>query len=214
MGAVLASIAAVAIGTGGGSLQIEDLSTGNILGQFTKSPTSILPLGEGKQENPKQIVVTAKIDNASKISIKSKRVHLEGIGSIYSKSRRIESDSIITLSDFSGMLTFEQGNDTGLDGEVSGFSSSGVNVEQDIKLAAKTDAEKVAVIGVNTEKISLEPSYIKIRSENSSTMIEKEHSPLKISSYGGNITYYTSNTSLQVSGNATNLKAGRVSFGS
>jgi len=44
-------------------------------------------------------------------------------------------------------------------------------------------------------------------------VIEKENSPLKVSSFRGNITYYTSNTSLEMSGNATEVKAGKVSFG-
>ena len=213
MGAVLASIAAVAIGTGGGSLQIEDLSTGNMLGQFTESPTSILPLGEEKQIDPKKVIVTARIDNISKINIKSERVHLEDVDSLYSEDRRIESDGNITLDDFSGITTFKQDGDTGLDGSISGFSSSGVNVQQGIELAARTDAKKLEIIGIDTEKISLEPSYTKIRSENSSTVIEKENSPLKVSSFRGNITYYTSNTSLEMSGNATKVKAGKVSFG-
>ena len=213
MGAVLASIAAVAIGTGGGSLQIEDLSTGNMLGQFTESPTSILPLGEEKQKDPKKVIVTARIDNISKININSERVHLEDVDSLYSEDRRIESDGNITLDDFSGITTFKQAGDTGLDGSISGFSSSGVNVQQDIKLAARTDAKKLEIIGIDTEKISLEPSYTKIRSENSSTVIEKENSPLKITLFKGNITYYTSNTSLEMSGNATRVKAGKVSFG-
>ena len=213
MGAVLASIAAVAIGTGGGSLQIEDLSTGNMLGQFTESPTSILPLGEEKQKDPKKVIVTARIDNISKINIESERVHLEDVDSLYSEDRRIESDGNITLDDFSGIATFKQDGDAGLDGSISGFSSSGVNVQQDIKLAARTDAKKLEIIGIDTEKISLEPSYTKIRSENSSTVIEKENSPLKVSSFRGNITYYTSNTSLEMSGNATEVKAGKVSFG-
>ncbi|MBY6287397.1 hypothetical protein GLT90_02195 [Nanohaloarchaea archaeon H12] len=213
MGAVLASIAAVAIGTGGGSLQIEDLSTGNMLGQFTESPTSILPLGEEKQKDPKKVIVTARIDNISKINIKSERVHLEDVDSLYSEDRRIESDGNITLDDFSGITTFKQAGDTGLDGSISGFSSSGVNVQQDIELAARTDAKELEIIGIDTEKISLEPSYTKIRSENSSTVIEKENSPLKITLFKGNITYYTSNTSLEMSGNATRVKAGKVSFG-
>ena len=213
MGAVLASIAAVAIGTGGGSLQIEDLSTGNMLGQFTESPTSILPLGEEKQKDPKQVLVTARIDNISKININSERVHLEDVDSLYSEDRQIRSDGNITLDNFSGIATFKQDGDTGLDGSISGFSSSGVNVQQDIKLAARTDAKKLEIIGIDTEKISLEPSYTKIRSENSSTVIEKENSPLKVSSFRGNITYYTSNTSLEMSGNATEVKAGKVSFG-
>ena len=213
MGAVLASIAAVAIGTGGGSLQIEDLSTGNMLGQFTESPTSILPLGEEKQKDPRQVLITARIDNISKINIKSERVHLEDVDSLYSEDRRIESDGNITLDDFSGIATFKQDGDAGLDGSISGFSSSGVNVQQDIELAARTDAKKLEIIGIDSEKISLEPSYTKIRSENSSTVIEKENSPLKVSSFRGNITYYTSNTSLEMSGNATEVKAGKVSFG-
>ena len=213
MGAVLASIAAVAIGTGGGSLQIEDLSTGNMLGQFTESPTSILPLGEEKQKDPKKVIVTARIDNISSIDIKSERVRLEDVDSLYSEDRRIESDGNITLDDFSGIATFKQDGDAGLDGSISGFSSSGVNVQQDIELAARTDAKKLEIIGIDSKKISLEPSYIKIRSENSSTVIEKENSPLKVSSFRGNITYYTSNTSLEMSGNATKVKAGKVSFG-
>ncbi len=213
MGAVLASIAAVAIGTGGGSLQIEDLSTGNMLGQFTESPTSILPLGEEKQKDPKKVIVTARIDNISKINIESERVHLEDVDSLYSEDRRIESDGNITLDDFSGIATFKQDGDAGLDGSISGFSSSGVNVQQDIELAARTDAKRLEIIGIDSEKISLEPSYTKIRSENSSTVIEKENSPLKVSSFRGNITYYTSNTSLEMSGNATEVKAGKVSFG-
>ena len=213
MGAVLASIAAVAIGTGGGSLQIDDLSTGNMLGQFTESPTSILPLGEEKQKDPKQVLITARIDNISSIDIKSERVHLEDVDSLYSEDRRIESDGNITLDDFSGIATFKQDGDAGLDGSISGFSSSGVNVQQDIELAARTDAKRLEIIGIDSEKISLEPSYIKIRSENSSTVIEKENSPLKVSSFRGNITYYTSNTSLEMSGNATEVKAGKVSFG-
>ena len=213
MGAVLASIAAVAIGTGGGSLQIEDLSTGNMLGQFTESPTSILSLGEEKQEDPKKVIVTARVDNISKINIKSERVHLEDVDSLYSEDRRIESDGNITLDDFSGIATFKQDGDAGLDGSISGFSSSGVYVQQDIELAARTDAKKLEIIEIDTEEISLEPSYIKIRSENSSTVIEKENSPLKVSSFRGNITYYTSNTSLEMSGNATEVKAGKVSFG-
>ena len=213
MGAVLASIAAVAIGTGGGSLQIDDLSTGNMLGQFTESPTSILPLGEEKQKDPKQVLITARIDNISSIDIKSERVHLEDVDSLYSEDRRIESDGNITLDDFSGIATFKQDGDAGLDGSISGFSSSGVNVQQDIELAARIDAKRLAIIGIDSEKISLEPSYTKIRSENSSTVIEKENSPLKVSSFRGNITYYTSNTSLEMSGNATEVKAGKVSFG-
>ncbi|NMI88947.1 hypothetical protein GLU26_00380 [Nanohaloarchaea archaeon] len=213
MGAVLASIAAVAIGTGGGSLQIEDLSTGNMLGQFTESPTSILPLGEEKQKDPKKVIVTARIDNISKINIESERVHLEDVDSLYSEDRRIESDGNITLDDFSGIATFKQDGDAGLDGSISGFSSSGVNVQQDIELAARTDAKRLEIIGIDSEKISLEPSYTKIRSENSSTVIEKENSPLKVSSFRGNITYYTSNTSLEMSGNVTEVKAGKVSFG-
>lgn len=213
MGAVLASIAAVAIGTGGGSLQIEDLSTGNMLGQFTESPTSILPLGEEKQKDPKKVIVTARIDNISKINIESERVHLEDVDSLYSEDRRIESDGNITLDDFSGIATFKQDGDAGLDGSISGFSSSGVNVQQDIELAARIDAKRLEIIGIDSEKISLEPSYTKIRSENSSTVIEKENSPLKVSSFRGNITYYTSNTSLEMSGNATEVKAGKVSFG-
>ena len=213
MGAVLASIAAVAIGTGGGSLQIEDLSTGNMLGQFTESPTSILPLGEEKQIDPKKVIVTARIDNISKIDIKSERVRLEDVDSLYSEDRRIESDGNITLDDFSGIATFKQDGDAGLDGSISGFSSSGVNVQQDIELAARTDAKRLEIIGIDSEKISLEPSYTKIRSENSSTVIEKENSPLKVSSFRGNITYYTSNTSLEMNGKATKVKAGKVSFG-
>ena len=213
MGAVLASIAAVAIGTGGGSLQIEDLSTGNMLGQFTESPTSILPLGEEKQKDPKKVIVTARIDNISKINIESERVHLEDVDSLYSEDRRIESDGNITLDDFSGIATFKQDGDAGLDGSISGFSSSGINVQQDIELAARTDAKKLEIIGIDSEKISLEPSYTKIRSEKSSTVIEKENSPLKITLFKGNITYYTSNTSLEMNGKATKVKAGKVSFG-
>jgi hypothetical protein len=213
MGAVLASIAAVAIGTGGGSLQVEDLSAGNMLGQFTESPTSILPLGEEKQKDPKQVLVTARIDNISKININSERVHLEDVDSLYSEDRQIWSDGNITLDNFSGIATFKQDGDTGLDGSISGFSSSGVNVQQDIELAARTDAKKLEIIGIDSEKISLEPSYTKIRSENSSTVIEKENGPLKVSSFRGNITYYTSNTSLEINGNATKVRAGKVSFG-
>ncbi|EGQ43190.1 MAG: hypothetical protein J07AB43_11800 [Candidatus Nanosalina sp. J07AB43] len=44
-------------------------------------------------------------------------------------------------------------------------------------------------------------------------MIEKEDSSLGISSFTGNITYYASNMSLEMKGNATKVKAGRVSFG-
>jgi hypothetical protein len=184
-----------------------------MLGQFTESPTSILPLGEEKQIDPKKVIVTARIDNISKINIKSKRVHLEDVNSLYSEDRRIESDGNITLDDFSGIATFKQDGDAGLDGSISRFSSSGVNVLQDIELAARTDAKKLEIIGIDSEKISLEPSYTKIRSENSSTVIEKENSPLKITLFKGNITYYTSNTSLEMSGNATEVKAGKVSFG-
>ena len=215
MGAVLASIAAVAVGTGGAGdfNELTNLQTENMLGQFTESPTGFLNQ-QNNEKSTKPVTITAEIDNTSRIEVESRKMILRNVSKISSDKRIITSNENITLNNFSGEIIANNNAPTQLRASTSGFKSSGVEVKQETELDAKSDAKIIALKHVRDSSLSLKPAYTKIESRNSSTVIEKEKTSLEINSFTGNMTYFHQNSSFTFKGSIVDVKAGQVSFGS
>lgn len=214
MAAVFASIAAIAVGTGGGGSldSIQDLSPGEMIGKFTDSPSNILSDLRERPEPVNPVKINAELDKSTELKLDSERLVLEEFEKIVSERRNISSDRRTEFFDFSGRLVFQPENLTEIRGTVSGFSSSGVTFSQNMNLKAATDAEKVKIQNVERERINVKSSSLRIESLNGSTVIEKEDTNLKINSFSGDVTYHSENSSLAFRGDVSTVDAGGTSF--
>ena len=214
MAAVFASIAAIAVGTGGtGTIQnFQEMSPGEIIGQFSNSPSDIISDLREKPVPENPVRITATIDGEETVTGTGEKLILKDFTQVASEQRNISSDSDITFSDFSGRLEFESKNLSAVEGSSSGFSSSGLSFSQPIQISAVTDADEIKFSNIAKQSISLGSVDVKIDSRKDSTVIEKEDTSLDVNSFTGIISYYHGNSTIVLEGKVDKVEAGGTSF--
>lgn len=214
MAAVFASIAAIAVGTGGtGTLQdFQKMSPGEIIGQFSNSPSDIISDLREKPVPENPVKITATISGEESISGTGKSLVLNDFTELVSEDRNISSDSEILFRDFSGRVELESNNLTGIEGSSSGFSSSGVSLSQSIQISAVTDAEEIRFSNISRQSVNLNSVDVRIKSRKDSTVIEKEDTSVDVNSFTGTVSYFRENSSLILEGDVDKVEAGGTTF--
>lgn len=215
MTAVFASIAALAVGTGGsGSIDnFQNLNPQDLVGQFSTSPSDIISQFSEKPEPENPVRTVIEIESASSsISIRSGGLLVQDFENLESSSREISSDESLKFLEFSGKTVLSTGNDTLISGKSNGFSSSGVSFRKSMKLNFRTDSEKISAENVSKTAVKMEDVNIRMESLEDSTVIQKENTKLKINSFSGDITLFSENMTVILDGEVDTLNAGGTSF--
>lgn len=214
MAAVFASIAAIAVGTGGtGSIQnFQDMNPSQIIGKFAESPSNILSRFRERPEPENSAKIILEISGEQSVSGEAEYLSVRDFTSIVSKRRNLSSDKAVRFHEFSGSLKLEEGNMTVIQGSSSGFTSSNVKLSQSMKLSGRTDAEEIKMSNVSKERIKVDLADVRIESREDSTVIEKEDTSFRVNSFSGSITYYRENASLVLDGKVDRVEAGGISF--
>ncbi len=218
LAAVFASIAAIAVGTGGsGSLDnFQGINPQNMIGEFTNSPSGIADvLGEmnRKPVPNNSVTVEASLNSGNAdLSVNSDALILKHFSTLISQERNITSDEAVTFHDYSGDLTFSTTNMTRIDGTYQGFSSSGVNVASQMRFTGGTDAGEIKLENISRQAMVLQDVDAKISSKEDSTVIERGSTSLNINSFSGEITFYSENASIIMKGEVDEVKAGGTTY--
>lgn len=215
MAAVFASIAALAVGTGGsGSIDnFQNVDAQQILGQISSSPGNILSQfsEKPKPENSVTTVVELNADR-SPVKIRNGDLQVNDFNELKSKSREISSDSELTFLDFNGRTVMNRENGTVVSGKTKGFSSSGVSFRKSMTINFLTDSSHIKAVNVSKTSIDLGDVNVSMESNEDSTVIQKANTRLKINSFSGNISIFQENMSLIFHGEVDKLEAGGTSF--
>ena len=215
MAAVFASVAAIAIGTGG-SGSFDDLKIsdpGEILGDRF-NPSDIFS-GSKNQETPNTTVrVTAELKaNKTGMKVNSEKIILKEYQSIVLGPDNITSDDDVTVKGFQGVITLNRNSNlTGFKGDSDGFKSSGVQVFGERSIEGFTDSENLEIINNSVEKLSLKGVDASITSVKDSTLIEKDNSELRLKNFRGNVSVYNKNSTVIFNGVVSKAEADGASL--
>ena len=215
LAAVFASIAALTVSGSGSVDDLQNFDPGNFLDGVGDLPIDIGGLVGQITERPEpenRVTVTATLnsDQAS-LSTENAVLEVEAFERLKSDSRVIESDQRISFRDFSGKVLLSKNSSTGLEGQSSGFSSSGVNVTEKMDIKFDTNASRILLSDVERSKISLEDVDVEMSSEEG-TEISQSSSPLKINSFSGDITVLPEENRIRFEGLVDRFEAGGASF--
>jgi hypothetical protein len=217
LAAVFASIAAIAVGTGGGSLDgIQDLQVNNpqsLIGQFSGSTTGILgQLTEKPEpENSVRVRIVAGSDDL-KLGLSSSELDIEDFNELESSNRRISSDESLTFTGFDGGIGLDRGNETSVEGRSQGFRSSGVNFTQRMKLDFSTDSGVIRLEGVKRNSVKLGNVDVEMVSETDDTVIEKGDADVNINSFSGTVRIFPENMTVILNGRVDRFESGGTAF--
>lgn len=214
LAAVFASIAALAVGTGGTSVDnFQNMNPENMVGQFFNSGTGLL---ENINENPvpeNRVRVSIQVKSDSgRLDLRNSDLRVSDFSELESPSKKITSDEAITFEGFTGSVKISRENRTLVSGSSNGFSSSGVNFTKKLDLDFRTDSELVEITGISMTGIKFEEVDVKMRSEADETVIQKGGSRLDINSFSGNAEIYPENMTIMLDGKVDKLDAGGTSF--
>lgn len=215
MAAVFASIAALAVGTGGsGSIDnFQDVDAQQILGQISSSPGNILSQFSEKPEPENSVTTVVELNSdRSPIKIRNGDLQVNDFNELKSKSREISSDSELTFLDFNGRTVINRENGTVVSGKTRGFSSSGVSFRKSMTINFATDSSHIRAVNVSKTSIDLGDVNVSMESNEDSTVIQKDNTRLKINSFSGDISIFQENMSLVFRGDVDKLEAGGTSF--
>lgn len=217
LAAVFASIAAIAVGTGGGSLDsmqgFQDLSPEGLVGQFSGSTTGLLGQFTEKPEPENMVRVTVVSDSDSvNLGLDASELRIQGFDELESKNRRIESDESIIFTGFDGRIELDRVNETSVSGRSQGFRSSGVNFTQGMSLDFSTDSEFLQLDGVSRNAFRLEDVDVKMVSDTDDTVIEKGDADVRINSFSGQVDIYPGNMTILLEGKVDRFESGGTAF--
>lgn len=217
MAAVFASVAAIAIGTGG-SGSLEDLKIsdpGEIIGDRF-NPSDILSGTNDRNVPNTTVKITAELNaNSTGMKVNSKKIIFRNYQKIVLGPDNISSDDYVTVNDFQGVLTLNQkDNLTGVRGSSNGFRSSGVLVSGERDIEGFTDSENFEIINNSVEKLTLKDVDASIKSVEDSTLIEKDNSNLRLEKFRGNTTVFDENNTVIFKGIVTKAEADGASLSS
>lgn len=217
MAAVFASVAAIAIGTGG-SGSFEDLKIsdpGEILGDRF-NPSDIFSGSKNQQAPNTTVQVTAELKaNKTSMKVNSEKIILKQYDNIVLGPDNITSDDDVTVKDFQGVLTLDkESNLTGFEGNSNGYTSSGVQVSGERSIEGFTDSENLQIVNNSVEKLSLKGVDTSITSVEDSTLIEKDDSELRLKKFRGNVSIYNKNSTVIFNGVVSKAEADGASLSS
>ena len=222
LAAVLASLTAVAAGMNGGAIDadmaVEDVSTGGA-DVFDLQSLSSNPLDKLKNmflsrpEPTNQVKANLTIDNLDDETIKVQDAVLSppNLTEIKIGPRKMSSDEDISFNGFRGSI--KPGSPTSVQGTANSALSSGVNISGMINVNEKLNTSQVRINEKGKAKLSLSNVKGEISSGSASTEFQESNRNLKINSFTGKITIYTSNNSVMLDGKVDRLEAGQFSFG-
>ncbi|WP_414838242.1 hypothetical protein ACK3SF_02470 [Candidatus Nanosalina sp. VS9-1] len=216
LAAVFASIAALTVSGSGSVEDFQNFSPGDFLdGSLGDIPLDIDNIvGEltDRPEPTNSVEVTVNLNSdETTLTADNAILEIEAFERLESKSRVIESDGRLSFSNFTGDVVLRKDNTTGLRGQSTGFSSSGVTLVEKMDVNYNTNASRIILDELKRSKISLENANIDMSSE-SGTEISQENSPLKINSFNGKITILPGENQVRMEGLVDRLEAGGATF--
>lgn len=216
LAAVFASIAALTVSGSGSVDDFQNFDPGNFLdgniGDLPVDIDNIIGQMTDRPEPENSITVTATLNSEqASLSAENAILEVEAFDRLKSDSRVIESDQRISFRDFKGEILLEKNSSAGLEGQSSGFSSSGVNVTEAMKINYDTNASRILLSNVERSKISLEDVDVEMNSEEG-TELSQSDSPLKMNSFSGDITVLPGENTIRFEGLVDRFEAGGASF--
>lgn len=217
LAAVFASIAALAVGTGGTSIDnfenFQEANPQRMIGQFMGSSTGLLDGFSERPDPTNSVKISVKVNSdQTDLKLRNAELSIEDFTKLKSPSRTISSDEDITFLGFSGDVEIEDDNSTLVDGVGNGFRSSGVNYTEKLDLRFMTDSNDIYADDVEKTKFELANVNVEMESKTGSTVIQKGNSSLKINSFSGDVRIYPENMSFVLDGKVARLEAGGTEF--
>ncbi|MFB6241857.1 MAG: hypothetical protein ABEJ36_03585 [Candidatus Nanosalina sp.] len=210
LAAVFASIAALAIGTGGTSVgDLQDVNPQKLIGSFMDSSTGFLDALKDRPVPNNSVRVTVELNSEkSRLHLRESDLTVNNFRKLKSGSRTITSDEPLTFTGFTGDVVLEEDNKTLITGKSDGFVSSGVNFSKDFELDFRTDSDFIHAKNVNRTRIDLREVDVHMVSRKDDTVIRKGGSRLVINSFSGEVMIYPGNMTLVLQGMVDRLEAG------
>lgn len=214
LAAVFASIAALAVGTGGTSVDdFQNMKPQNMAGQFFNSGTGFLE-NINEQPTPENSVkVGIQLESDSgRLNLKNSELRISNFKELSSTSKKITSDEAISFKGFTGNIKISRQNSTLVTGTSNGFSSSGVNFTKKLDIDFRTDSELIEISDISRTGIKFDEVDVNMRSEADETVIQKGDSRLSINSFSGKARIFPQNMTIILDGKVDRFEAGGTSF--
>jgi hypothetical protein len=213
LAAVFASIAALAVGSGGGSIDgIQNFTDGDIMSGISLPSSDILDKLREKPEPTENVTVTATMSsNKSSIKLEAGELSVSNFERLSSGERKLESDHKISFKDYTGTVVLRESNNTEIKGGSQGFNSGGVNLSQRFKMGFKTDAENIVASGIKRKKIKVKDVDVQMVSADG-TEISRTDTNLNINSFSGIVRLNPVSGEIVIEGRVDRLEAGGTVF--
>ncbi|MFB6207969.1 MAG: hypothetical protein ABEJ69_01320 [Candidatus Nanohaloarchaea archaeon] len=213
LSAVFVSLAAIAAGINGGSLQPADIKNADLNKPTESSLTDFIPnsmqflnqfLEKPKPEKQVRFVVSSA--DGEVVKVRNAELSIQNYTRYRSETLTIDSDEPIVFKGFSGKISLK--NQTSFQGRVSGYRTSGVNVTQGLNVKSGLEGGTVNLEGVHRVGLSFEDATVEIESESTSTTVK--NNSLTVNSFSGSITSYTGNGTFVFVGKIDRMQAGDI----
>lgn len=216
LAAVFTALTAVAVTTGGGTVDKSDMNGLNL--EKTEGLPSIdildglkkLIRNRPEPENDIEANLTVEDLEEKAIKLEKADIRIPGLRGIHLSDKNLTSDEEIDLNSFEGKISF--GNKTLIKGSAETITTSGVNMSGSSKIDHKTEKNTLRL--ENVEKVSL--SYNKvtgsIKTDSATTNIDNSRE-IKLTSFSGNITIAPENRTMFLEGKVHEMKSGEFKFG-
>jgi hypothetical protein len=213
LAAVFASIAALAVGSGGGSMDgIQNFTDGDIMSGISLPSSDILDKLREKPEPTENVTVTATMSsNKSSIKLESGELSVSNFERLSSGDRKLDSDHELSFRTYKGTVILQEPNSTLIRGSSQGFTSGGVNLSQKFKMGFETDAEEIAASGIERKKITIKDVDVEMVSGDG-TEISRKDTNLNINSFSGIVRLNPAGGEIVLEGRVDRLEAGGTVF--
>jgi hypothetical protein len=214
LAAVFASVAALAIGTGGTSVDnLQNANPQDVIGNLLSSTPSILNDMSERPEPDNSVKISIEVNSEqTRIDLRKAEVMVEDFNELESDKRTISSDESISFPGFNGLVEIEDDNRTLVKGRSNGFRSSGVNYTGKLDLEIMTDSDLIRADDVEKTAFDFSNVDVRMASKTDDTVIQKGNSSMKIDSFSGDVSIFPGNMSLVLDGKVAKFKAGGTSF--
>ncbi|MBC5792591.1 MAG: hypothetical protein H8Z69_00985 [Nanohaloarchaea archaeon] len=218
LAAVLATLTAVAAGTGGGSVDTQGLvpdvpetpEVSGLNGPIEKITSFFNSVPEPERSLEAELKIISMYEDTIKLDGTS--LEASNLTDIKADGNRIKSDSYMTLRGFKGKLN--AGQNTTLEGKISGMTTSGVNLTGKMKINERMHSEKIRMFNVKKTPLKFAEVQGSVSSNDAFTRFRSGSRSLNLNSFKGNITVYPENKTMYLDGKVDKLSYGNFSYGS
>jgi len=215
LAAVLATLTALAAGTGGGEVpnqsQVEmpsEIGLGSITDSLETARNIFGSKPEPETEVEANLVVGSLYDKKLKIGSADLS---PGVQELDAGKQTIDSDDSIDLYGFSGTLGF--GNKSSFQGSVKRIETSGIDIRGETTVTHKFDKNRIVLRNVSDTALNFKDVRGKISSGDAEASFGNSTRALDINSYSGTMVFYPSNKTVSLDGEVGRLKYGSFKFG-